>query len=142
MLADAFIRGTGLILPYNAPGADLIIPVWRRDNKITVIAIQVKNIAANTFPHQELEVVDKLFKLDFLDLTAVPGQFEAVEPEDFVRIVLQFREQVAGAFLPQIFCIGAKWTEALLLMSLRRLRRGSDLSWKMSHRPEVMFFGC
>ncbi len=102
MLADAFIRSTGLILPYNAPGADSIIPVLCRDNKMTVIAVQVKNIGNSQFPYEKEKVVDGLSKLDFLDLKEVPGQFGAVNEEGFVRIVLQFREQVAKSFL---------WTE-------------------------------
>ncbi len=101
MLADAFIRSTGLILPYNAPGADLIIPVLCRDNKMTVIAVRL--IFDSRFSYDKEKVVDDLSRFDFLDLKGVPGQFGAANEEDFVRIVLQLSlEQVSGLLWTQI----------------------------------------
>lgn len=51
-----FARSCALIQPPRAPGLDLLIPVLRSDNEMSVIAIQVKNLSTTVFPSNLVEV--------------------------------------------------------------------------------------
>lgn len=93
-LLHGFVRFVAFILPFRAPGIDIVIPVLRTDNKMSCIAIQIKNYSSEAFPCGELHVSSKLSYsyMKFLDFGAV-GDFEAAPSDDFVRIVLQFHEK-------------------------------------------------
>ena len=91
-LMHCFAKGCGLILADNAPGADLILPVLRTDNRMSCIVIQAKNLKDKKFPNDVANVSNKL-GIDvlgkYLHFDAV-GDFAAAPADDFVRIVIQF----------------------------------------------------
>lgn len=91
-LLHCFARFCGLILPRgSAKGLDLIIPVFRTDTLMSCVVIQVKNLAARTFPaNTSTDVMSKL-GLDYLNFGVI-GEFKAAPKDDFVRIVIQFSE--------------------------------------------------
>ena len=95
-LLHFFIRSCAIILAKGAPGADLIIPVLRRDNRMSCIVIQVKNYGVQTFPYNSAETIAKLTRsyLKFLDFKSVAG-FSEVPGDDFVRVVIQFNAKVS-----------------------------------------------
>ena len=88
-LHQAFGRSVWFI----APGAYLIIPVLRKDNKMSCIAIQVKNYDTQTFPSSVQEISSKLLAspMPFMKFDSV-GDFEEADPDDFIRIVIQFSD--------------------------------------------------
>ena len=47
-LLHGFVRFVAFILPFRAPGVDLVIPVLRTDNKMSCVVIQVKNYSDDT----------------------------------------------------------------------------------------------
>ncbi len=89
-LMHAFARGCAFILADYARGADLVIPVLRTDNKMSCIAVQIKNLQ-ESFPDDVITVTSGLSKdsLGFLDFGSV-ADFEAALADDFIRIVIQF----------------------------------------------------
>jgi len=93
-LIHGFSRSVGFILPPRSPGIDLVIPVLRSDNLMSCVAIQIKNDATDAFPSTPKEINRKLSidYLKFLDFGKI-GEFEAAPWDEFVRIVIQFREK-------------------------------------------------
>ena len=90
-LKEAFLRGVGLSLPVNWPGADLLIPVYRSDNLFSAIMIQVKNLDQSSIPgaNSELstEIIDKLTA----EYTLFEGALkDVVAGQEFAKIVFQF----------------------------------------------------
>ncbi len=89
-LMQAFSRGCGLILAARAVGADLIFPVLRKDNRMSCIAIQVKNLQVRTFPSEgDVSAHFSHSKLQYLDFGVV-GDFAAAPVDDFIRMAIQF----------------------------------------------------
>lgn len=86
-LFHSFVRSCGLILPPDAPGADLIIPVFRTDNLMSCVVIQVKNYAIKTFPSfNSAKINEKLEKsyLKFLNFESVGNFGSHPDEDDFV----------------------------------------------------------
>ena len=90
-LMHFFAKSCGAILSTGAPGADLLFPVLMKDNRMSCVLVQVKNFGSGaSFPCNDAEVCGKLTRsfLKFLNLDKV-GDFQKVEPDNFVRIVIQ-----------------------------------------------------
>lgn len=92
-LMHGFARSIAFILPDRTPGLDLMIPVLRTDNRMSCVAIQVKNFSSEAFPDKVKDVTQKLsrFYLNYLDFGPI-GSFDAAPADDFIRVVIQFRE--------------------------------------------------
>lgn len=93
-LMHFFAKSCGAILATGAIGADLMIPVLRKDNKMSCVMIQVKNYGKNiqsSFPKDSTDVCQGFSKqsLEYLTFKKV-GDFPECHEDDFVRIVIQF----------------------------------------------------
>jgi hypothetical protein len=118
-LLHAFARSCALVLPPRAPGLDLLIPVLRSDNKMSVLAIQVKNLSTTAFPANATEVNSKL-NPSYLDYLAFSDS--SMDPNDFIRVVIQFTEESSTA--PEY-----KWCVIPQLAGRTRSRRNFKALW-------------
>ena len=140
-LMHGFARSVGFILPPRAPGVDLVVPVLRADNKMSCVVIQVKNYSTDSFPSNVSEINTKLTidYLKFLDFSGI-GDFEAAPWDDFVRIVIQFREKKEFKKEPDYF---SYWIPINSSKSLNEKVKKCNSAWilGLDFFENSLFFG-
>lgn len=140
-LLEGFVKFVAFILPPRTPGIYLLIPVLRTDNRMSCVVIQVKNYSTDIFPYNAKNVNDKLKSsyLTFLNLSAI-GDFESCPCDDFVRIVIQFREKKSFESQPVSF---AQWVPIQGSKSSNSSLRVCNSLWMfgLDHFEKSLFFG-
>ena len=96
-LLHGFLRAVGFCLPTNWPGADLMIPVFRSDNRFSCVMVQVKNLDQLSIPGTGTNLSNTIINMMKhgyikLDLSA-KGVFETVPNCEFAKVIIQFAEQ-------------------------------------------------
>ncbi len=94
-LVNGFARSTAFSLWQRAPGADLIIPILKKDGSLGCIAVQAKNYSNHPNPEKTQTIVEKLSAnyMRFLDFGAC-GDYDTLDPEEnIIRIVIEFGPQ-------------------------------------------------
>ena len=91
VLKEAFLRGVGLSLPVNWPGADLLIPVLRSDNLFSAVMVQVKNLDQMSIPGSTSALSKEIISKLTAKYTLLEDALKDIVPDqEFAKIVIQF----------------------------------------------------
>ncbi len=123
LLAHAFVRGVGFILPGKFEGIDLLVPVFRSDNTFSCLVIQVKNLSQLSIlgpnSDQAQDIIRKLSAIHIpnFSLRAI-SSFKNVPGWEIAKVVIQFRPPFAEKDVPTKSIVDAQRSKVLWLLGL------------------------